>query len=399
MNDFLPEPMTPPDCDLRNFPGMMVDVHRLMSSTFNATASRTPLAWMVGHKLWYRAWHQVPAASLPDDEGELCYLSELGFDAKSFRKIRDLAMRGWVKCRDGRLYHPVMAEVALSAWRGKLIQKWRTECQRIKKHNQRHADREPVPAPEMEGWITAGCVPVSLEDPTPSQGTTDECPQGHAANVPRDIVECPQGNDPQGIGIGIINIEPSVLVAGGDVRSAFDEWNDLAKRLGLPIAKDLTALRRKAIKARIGLDGLDRWREALAAVEASSHCRGENDRGWRADLDFVCQAKTFQKLIEGSYGQSGETPGPPRPTAVFAGPPELRAWIVAETSEGFAISYVDDATWVANGRRLVTTTDTAAIKLRRECAAVIKRGNFSVMGPAEYAQGAFRDTNAEGVTA
>lgn len=71
-NQALPEPLTPPDCDLRDFGRIMIDITRLFGSSFNAKASRHPLAWMLGHKLWYRSWHQLPAASLPDDDDELC---------------------------------------------------------------------------------------------------------------------------------------------------------------------------------------------------------------------------------------------------------------------------------------------------------------------------------------
>ena len=119
----LPAPLTPSGCDLRDFPRLMIDVPRLFASTFNATASRNPLAWMVGHKLWYRSWHQSPAGSLPNDDDELCHLAELGFDVKSFKKAKALAMRGWVECSDGRLYHPVVCEAALEGWQEKLRQR------------------------------------------------------------------------------------------------------------------------------------------------------------------------------------------------------------------------------------------------------------------------------------
>ncbi len=128
----LPPPPVPADCDLTDFPGMMLDVRRLFASSFNAAASTNPLAWMCGTKLWMRSWHQVPAASLPDDDAQLCHLAELGFDLKSWRKVRALALRNWVKCSDGLLYHPVEAEKALDAWNRKLEQRWRTEVARIK---------------------------------------------------------------------------------------------------------------------------------------------------------------------------------------------------------------------------------------------------------------------------
>ena len=137
-----PAPLTPPDCDLRDFPRMMVDVSRLMGSQFNATASRHPVAWMVGHKLWYRAWHQVPAASLPDDDEQLCHLAELGFDMRTWRKAKDVALRGWLRCSDGRLYHPMVAEVALEAWIEKLLQRLSSSAGNAKRYSH---DFDPSP--------------------------------------------------------------------------------------------------------------------------------------------------------------------------------------------------------------------------------------------------------------
>lgn len=92
------------------------------------------------------------------------------------------------------------------------------------------------------------------------------------------------------------------------VQEAFDRWNELAQRKRLPVAKSLTASRRKAIRARLAESGIVGWNEALAAVSVSPLCLGENDRGWRADLDFVCQPKSFSKLREGSYA--------PKPSSV-----------------------------------------------------------------------------------
>jgi hypothetical protein len=134
MTDDARFPLTPIDCDLRDFPRMMVDVGRMMGSEFNSTASRTPVAWMVGHKLWYRAWHQVPAASLPDDDDQLCHLAELGFDQKTWKKVKAIALRNWVKCADGRLYHPVLAEVALDSWIRKLLQRAASGAGNAKRH-------------------------------------------------------------------------------------------------------------------------------------------------------------------------------------------------------------------------------------------------------------------------
>ncbi len=117
----LPDPLVPPDVDLRDFPYMPVDIVRLFGSNFHASA--TDAEWRAGVTLWLKSYHQVPAASLPDDDIALCMLAELGRDQKTWKKLRTGALRGWVKCNDGRLYHRVVAEKALEAWIDKLSQR------------------------------------------------------------------------------------------------------------------------------------------------------------------------------------------------------------------------------------------------------------------------------------
>ena len=80
----------------------------------------------------------------------------------------------------------------------------------------------------------------------------------------------------------------------------------MAKANGLPIAKLLDGGRRRAIRKRLEEGGLDAWTKAVDAVSRSKHCRGENDRGWRADIDFVCQPKSWRRLLEGTYGQDAQ---------------------------------------------------------------------------------------------
>lgn len=114
----LPDPLTPADCDLRDFQFMPLDIARLFGSEFHARASDGE--WRAGLTLWLKSYHQVPAASLPDDEVALARLAEYGRDLKSWRAVKDGALHGWVKCSDGRLYHPVVAEKVLEGWLQKL---------------------------------------------------------------------------------------------------------------------------------------------------------------------------------------------------------------------------------------------------------------------------------------
>jgi hypothetical protein len=93
-------------------------------------------------------------------------------------------------------------------------------------------------------------------------------------------------------------------VAGQPIQvlEAYNAYNDTALRCGLSQAAKLTPDRRRKIAARLREYGLDGWKRALANIEKSAHLTGGNDRGWRADLEFVCQAKSFGRLHDGGYG-------------------------------------------------------------------------------------------------
>lgn len=167
------EPLTPADCDLRDFAFMPLDVARLRDS--DLASDEPPEACWAAVLLWCASWHQVPAASIPNSEAWIAkaagYLSRGKIDP-AWKRVRSGAMRGWVECDDGRLYHPVVAEKARDAWRGKLEQRWRSECARIRKHNERHGTS--VPTPQMDAWISGGCVPADFRNVT-----CDKTPMSH----------------------------------------------------------------------------------------------------------------------------------------------------------------------------------------------------------------------------
>jgi hypothetical protein len=118
MSNDLRFPLTPSNTDLRDFPYLPLDIARLFGSQFHARANDAE--WRAGVTLWLKSFHQVPAASLPDEEKALARLAELGRDVRTWRKLRAGALHGWVKASDGRLYHPVVAVKALEAWIKKL---------------------------------------------------------------------------------------------------------------------------------------------------------------------------------------------------------------------------------------------------------------------------------------
>jgi hypothetical protein len=101
---------------------MMVDVARVRDS--GLASDETPEACWAAFLLWCAAWHQVPAASIPHNDQWIAkqagYAQRGRIDTKAWAKVREGALRGFVLCSDGLLYHPVVAEKALECWLDKL---------------------------------------------------------------------------------------------------------------------------------------------------------------------------------------------------------------------------------------------------------------------------------------
>lgn len=131
-NDLAPSPLTPKDCDVSSYPGFIVQASRLQNSEFWMLSSNRMKVAAI--ELWMFAWRQVPAASLPDNPKLLS--SVTGIPANQIREMLRCgafhltAFHGFVRCSDGRLYHPVLAGDALRAWQ--------TSQAREKAANERH---------------------------------------------------------------------------------------------------------------------------------------------------------------------------------------------------------------------------------------------------------------------
>jgi hypothetical protein len=126
--------LVPPEVDLRDFGFMPLDVLRLRDSDLAALSTGDEFKAAV--LLWCAAWHQVPAGSLPDDDRLLARFSGAG---SLWKKVKDEALRGFVKCSDGRLYHRTIAEKALESWAAKQRQRERTAAATAAREAKRRA--------------------------------------------------------------------------------------------------------------------------------------------------------------------------------------------------------------------------------------------------------------------
>lgn len=126
---------------------------------------------------------------------------------------------------------------------------------------------------------------------------------------------------------GAVRVEKALPKFGRlEALEAFNAYNAVALRCALPQAAKLTPNRERSIVARLKDYGLEGWHRALANIELSKFLTGGTEQGFRADLDFVCQAKSFGKLHDGGYGNGRHTAKAPAATSksVFAHPPKER---------------------------------------------------------------------------
>ena len=164
-----PEPLVPIDVDLRGMPGFMLNVERLLASELVALC--TPEEGFAALMLWCRAWQQSPPASLPDDDRVLARFSGAG---SRWPKVKAMAMHGFVKCSDGRLYHPVLAAEALNAWKKRTA--YKADQERLKrwregKRNAKQDGFETVGETEGETRFTLVSEPEETGTGTGTVGT------------------------------------------------------------------------------------------------------------------------------------------------------------------------------------------------------------------------------------
>jgi len=110
----LPAPLTPADSDLKAFKHMPLMIERLRKSRAWLAAKKRPELGFYMVNLWSASWHETPAASVEDDDDILADLAMC--DPHHWPEVKAKVLHGWVKCSDGRLYHPVIAQKANDCW-------------------------------------------------------------------------------------------------------------------------------------------------------------------------------------------------------------------------------------------------------------------------------------------
>lgn len=175
------EPLTPPDCDLRDQPWFPLYVDKLAGSRWWRKASH--VARSINVDLWLAAWSEIPAASLPDDDVELALLAGFGRGAgavEEWKKVRDEVLEPWRRTSGGRLYHPTLSEVANEAWQRKLERNAAREADAERKRAARAALQNKDNPRSATSKRRPAAVRSITDTDTDTDTTPPKAPQGAA---------------------------------------------------------------------------------------------------------------------------------------------------------------------------------------------------------------------------
>lgn len=308
----LPDPLTPPDCDLKDFAYMPLDVARLRQSEL--ASDETPEACWAAVLLWCAAWHEVPAGSIPDNDQwqakQAGYVARGKID-KAWESVRDGALRGFVLCSDGRLYHDVVAEKARESWESKLRHAYGKMGERLRKMNKARAENslEAIHVPTFDEWISGGKVdPIPPEGGGSSAGTPAENAlkgEGKGKGEGKEIQKKPSASSPAKLPTcptqDLIGLYHELLPTLPAVRLLTD---GRAKALRKVWEWCLTSKRPDGSRRAESADQALSWfRDYFERASQNDFLMGRTARtgehaNWRCDLDFLLTERGMKHVIE-----------------------------------------------------------------------------------------------------
>jgi hypothetical protein len=81
-----------------------------------------------------------------------------------------------------------------------------------------------------------------------------------------------------------------------------EEWNTMAGKNYLSTIQKLTPSRKKAFKSVADIiTSKEEWIRIINQIPRDGFRTGKNDRGWKADFDYMLREKVATKLLEESY--------------------------------------------------------------------------------------------------
>jgi len=243
-------------------------------------------------------WHRPDRDWIPVTDQE--WKDLLGEEA-----ITDYRLR---KCRE-TLSDQGIVDTELRHHEGAPTHHYRLDMDALSEQWEEFTEREFEDVPEEEKDEAPHGPSPEKQSEEPPQGAAQEgaSTEESAPSPPDD----PDGWDRK----DLLNLPPERVTP----EIAKLVWNDFANEMrakgyDIPRVRKLTDAR----QTWVGAKKEDLWpdmAELLDRIERSSHLRGENDRGWTVDFNWVWQYENnYTKILEGNYedrsrsGQGGESP-------------------------------------------------------------------------------------------
>lgn len=128
--------------------------------------------------------------------------------------------------------------------------------------------------------------------PAPDDGSSQEFTVGHGESPPESNPNPNPNPNPK-------DSSGEAAPPGANATEFVSIYNEICTNL--PRCKVLTDKRKTAIRAFCKQLSAEKWEVVCRIANNSRFCAGENDRGWKADFDFLIKADKATNVLEGRY--------------------------------------------------------------------------------------------------
>ncbi|MFE1598206.1 DUF1376 domain-containing protein [Methylobacterium sp. ID0610] len=323
----LPAPLVPPDTDIGGLSAFLLDVERLFASELWALSTGEEFKAAVA--LWGRAWQQVPAGSLPNDERLLAAFSGAG---ARWKKVREVALRGFVLCSDGRLYHRVLCADVMRAAKTREDRRMRTAAAtKARLARVDHDDDPPSGGKKLNGINKTGPRDVDRYEERdeqrdePRHGVRHEQRDGLQMATSRGSLRSPiAGHSSTEKNLQAAACDPvpptepppaappaASTVRECDTAAGFDRIAARCREI-LPSTWPLAVEADARPVVQLVRDGLDLEAEIVPALREIA-CRRTPIRTWPIVANAVAERVQAQRDARAASGLNPKPPAPPKP--------------------------------------------------------------------------------------
>jgi len=146
------------DLDVQCLPYMPLQIERLRKSKAWLRCKRRPEMAFYLMNLWMRAWHELPAGSIEDDDDILADAAMCSPDV--WTSIKDEVLVGWER-RNGRLFHSTVTEIATEA------------ASKLRKNRSRTAAAREALQQRRDSTVTEIATEAATSDFSVTENVTD----------------------------------------------------------------------------------------------------------------------------------------------------------------------------------------------------------------------------------